>query len=77
MVSVAIIKDRMSGKSRGFGFVEMSSDAEAAQAIQQLDGKDLQGRPLQVDEARAEARARDAGDAGADQGCARNSVTTD
>lgn len=50
---MAIIKDRMSGKSRGFGFVEMSSDAEAAQAIQQLDGKDLQGRPLQVDEARA------------------------
>ncbi len=56
--SVAIIKDRMSGKSRGFGFVEMSSDAEAAQAIQQLDGKDLQGRPLQVNE----ARARDAGE---------------
>jgi RNA recognition motif-containing protein len=38
---VAIVKDRMSGRSRGFGFVEMSSDAEATQAIEQLDGKDF------------------------------------
>ncbi len=56
--SVAIIRDRVSGKSRGFGFVEMSSDAEAAQAIEHLDGKDFQGRPLQVNE----ARAREGGD---------------
>ena len=51
--SVAIIKDRMTGRSRGFGFVEMSSDSEAAQAIEQLDGKDFKGRPLKINEARA------------------------
>ena len=51
--SVAIIKDRLTGKSRGFGFVEMSSDSEAAQAIEQLDGKDFKGRPLKINEARA------------------------
>jgi RNA recognition motif-containing protein len=50
--TVAIVKDRMSGRSRGFGFVEMSSDAEAAQAIEQLDGKDFKGRPLKINEAR-------------------------
>ena len=51
--SVAIIKDRLTGKSRGFGFVEMSNDDEAAQAIEQLDGKDFKGRPLKINEARA------------------------
>jgi RNA recognition motif-containing protein len=58
--SVAIIKDRLTGKSRGFGFVEMSSDSEAAQAIEQLDGKDFKGRPLKINE----ARAREGGGAG-------------
>lgn len=51
--SVAIIKDRATGRSRGFGFVEMSSETEAEQAIQQLDGKDFKGRPLKINEARA------------------------
>lgn len=51
--SVAVIKDRMTGRSRGFGFVEMSSDQEAAQAIDQLDGQDFMGRPLKINEARA------------------------
>lgn len=51
--SVAIIKDRMTGKSRGFGFVEMSSDGEATEAISQLDGKDFKGRPLKINEARS------------------------
>jgi RNA recognition motif-containing protein len=55
--SVAIIKDRMTGKSRGFGFVEMGSDDEAARAIQELDGKEFQGRPLKINE----ARSRDGG----------------
>jgi RNA recognition motif-containing protein len=50
--SVAIIKDRATGRSRGFGFVEMSSDSEASQAIEQLDGKDFKGRPLKINEAR-------------------------
>lgn len=51
--SVAVIKDRVSGNSRGFAFVEMSSEAEAERAIQELDGQDLQGRPLKVSEARS------------------------
>lgn len=51
--SVAVIKDRVSGKSRGFGFVEMSSEEEAERAIQELDGQDLQGRPLKINEARS------------------------
>ncbi len=55
--TVAIIKDRMTGKSRGFGFVEMSSDNEASEAIEKLDGKDFKGRPLKINE----ARARDGG----------------
>ena len=51
--SVAVVKDRVSGKSRGFGFVEMSSEAEAERAIQELDGRELQGRPLKINEARS------------------------
>jgi RNA recognition motif-containing protein len=50
--SVAVITDRTSGRSRGFGFVEMSSDAEAQRAIQQFDGYDLKGRAMKVNEAR-------------------------
>src|ERR1700690_35732 len=56
--TVAIVKDRMTGRSRGFGFVEMSTDEEAMQAIEQLDGKELKGRPLKINE----ARAREGGD---------------
>lgn len=51
--SVAVITDRNSGQSRGFGFVEMSSNAEAQKAIQQFDGHELKGRALKVNEARA------------------------
>jgi len=50
--SVAVITDKFSGQSRGFGFVEMSSAAEAQKAIQQLNGQDLKGRALKVNEAR-------------------------
>jgi RNA recognition motif-containing protein len=50
--SVAVITDRATGQSRGFGFVEMSSNDEAQAAIQQLDGHDLKGRPIRVSEAR-------------------------
>jgi len=52
VVSVNIIQDRMTQKPRGFGFVEMSSDAEAKQAITLFHGKEFQGRPLTVNEAR-------------------------
>jgi len=50
--SVDIIKDRYSGESRGFGFVEMSDDGEAAAAIEGMNGKDLDGRALKVNEAK-------------------------
>ncbi|MBI4132397.1 MAG: RNA-binding protein [Candidatus Sungbacteria bacterium] len=50
--SVAIISDRMSGRSKGFGFVEMASDAEAEKAIEQFNGKEFGGRTLVVNEAR-------------------------
>jgi RNA recognition motif-containing protein len=50
--SVAIIKDKMTGRSRGFGFVEMANDAEAQTAIAGLNGTDMGGRTLTVNEAR-------------------------
>jgi cold-inducible RNA-binding protein len=49
--SAAVIIDRTTGQSRGFGFVEMSSNAEAQKAIQQFNGHDLKGRALKVNEA--------------------------
>lgn len=50
--SAVVIKDKMSGRSKGFGFVEMSSDEEAEKAIQMFNDKDLDGRNLKVNEAR-------------------------
>jgi RNA recognition motif-containing protein len=50
--SANVIEDRDSGRSKGFGFVEMSSDAEAQAAIAGLNGKDNDGRALTVNEAR-------------------------
>jgi len=50
--SVTIIKDKMSGRSRGFGFVEMSSDEDASKAIDMWNGKELDGRTIVVNEAR-------------------------
>lgn len=50
--SVAIIKDKMTGKSRGFAFVEMPNDSEAQSAISALNGKEIGGRTLTVNEAR-------------------------
>jgi len=58
--SVQIINDRNTGRSKGFGFVEMSSDAEAQAAIEALDGKDCGGRALKVNEAKPRV-ARDSG----------------
>ena len=50
--SAQVVEDRMTGRSRGFGFVEMTSPEEAAAAIDQLNGKDFGGRNLTVNEAR-------------------------
>jgi len=52
VASVTILKDRFSGESRGFGFVEMPAKAEAEAAITGLKGKELKGRTLNVNEAR-------------------------
>ena len=50
--SAQVIMDRDTGRSKGFGFVEMGSDQEAQTAIQALDGKEVEGRALKVNEAR-------------------------
>jgi RNA recognition motif-containing protein len=50
--SAKIITDRASGRSKGFGFVEMSTDAEAADAISKFNGADYDGRPMTVNEAK-------------------------
>ena len=50
--SATVMMDRATGRSRGFGFVEMSSDGEAQEAIQKFNGYEFQGRNLNVNEAR-------------------------
>ncbi|HBC72530.1 TPA: RNA-binding protein [Candidatus Amesbacteria bacterium] len=55
VVSASVVMDRFSGKSRGFGFVEMSSDEEAKKAISTLNGQTLDGRTVVVNEARPQA----------------------
>jgi len=54
--SAKLISDRDTGRSKGFGFVEMSSDAEAKAAISGLDGTDFDGRPMKVNEARPQEK---------------------
>lgn len=53
--SAQVIMDRETGRSRGFGFVEMPDNGEAQQAISAMNGADLGGRPLTVNEARPKA----------------------
>jgi len=50
--SASVVADRFSGRSKGFGFVEMATAAEARKAIEELNGKNLDGRTVTVDEAR-------------------------
>lgn len=52
VTSVSIISDRMTGRSRGFGFVEMATEAEAQAAVDRWDGKEFDGRTLSVSFAR-------------------------
>ena len=67
--SATVIFDKMSGRSKGFGFVEMSNDDEAAKAIETFNGKDFGGRNLVVNEARPmEARAPRTGGFGGGRG---------
>jgi RNA recognition motif-containing protein len=61
VVSVAIIKDRDSGQSKGFGFVEMADVKEGQNAIKELSGKEVGGRQIIVNEARPQEDRRPAG----------------
>ena len=58
IVSAVVIKDRSSGRSKGFGFVEFAQEADAKKAMDAMNGKELSGRALKIDEAR-EPRERE------------------
>jgi RNA recognition motif-containing protein len=58
VTTVKIIKDNYSGESRGFGFVEMPTKAEAEAAISNLNGKEMNGRTITVNEARSRTESR-------------------
>ncbi len=62
--SARVITDRETGRSRGFGFVEMSSQEEAQQAIDKLNGTDLEGRSLAVNEAKPKEQRSGGGGGG-------------
>ncbi|MEK7193129.1 MAG: RNA-binding protein [Patescibacteria group bacterium] len=65
VVSATVISDKMTGRSKGFGFVEMSTDEEATRAIEMFDNKDFDGRSIRVNEARPmEPRAPRSGNGG-------------
>ena len=68
VASAEVISDRESGRSKGFGFVEMSNDAEAQAAADALNGKDHNGRPLTVNEARPREDRRGGGGGGGGRG---------
>jgi RNA recognition motif-containing protein len=74
VASATVIKDKQSGRSKGFGFVEMPVQAEAQSAIEVLNGKALKGRTITVNEARPHAddrRGRDRGGKGNRRGRGR------
>ena len=64
VTSARVIQDRESGRSRGFGFVEMADNTQAEAAIQALNGKEVNGRPLTVNEARPREDRRGGGGGG-------------
>jgi RNA recognition motif-containing protein len=61
VVSINIITDRYSGRPKGFGFVEMASEEHAKQAIEELNGREIEGRQIKVAEARPQRTDRDRG----------------
>lgn len=61
VTSAVVIKDRETGQSKGFGFVEMENDSEAQNAIKELNGKEVSGRAIMVNEARPQEDRRSGG----------------
>ena len=68
VTSAEVLNDRETGRSRGFGFVEMDNDAEAQKAIDALNGQPFRGRPLTVNEARPREDRGGAGGGGGGRG---------
>jgi RNA recognition motif-containing protein len=68
VTSATIIKDKFSGESRGFGFVEMPSKDEAQEALNKMNGQDLNGRSVRVSEARPRTERRPGGGGGGGRG---------
>lgn len=62
--SIKLITDRDTGQSKGFGFIEMATDAEAQAAIGKLNGADYEGRPMKVNEAKPQAKRSGGGGGG-------------
>ena len=62
--SAEVVQERETGRSKGFGFVEMGTDAEAQAAIEGMDGQDAGGRALRVNEARPRGERPRGGDGG-------------
>lgn len=57
VVSVKIVKDQETGRAKGFGFVEMADESEGAEAIEKLDGADVRGRNIKVNQAKPKERS--------------------
>jgi RNA recognition motif-containing protein len=72
VTSAKVILDKASGKSRGFGFVEMASKEQGDAAISGMNGKELKGRTIVANEARPRAEGRREGGFGGDRGGARS-----
>ena len=70
--SAKVITDKFTGQSRGFGFVEMSTDEEAKKAISALNGTQMDGRPLTVNEAKPQEKRTGGGGFGGGGGGGRN-----
>jgi RNA recognition motif-containing protein len=72
VVEAVVVQDRETGRSRGFGFVEMADDRSAAAAIEQLNGRELDGRALNVAEARPPQRREGRSEGGRGEGRGRS-----
>ena len=68
VVEANVITDRDTGRSKGFGFVEMADDAAASKAIEEMDGKEIEGRALRVNVAQPKAPRRDRDSGGGGRG---------